>query len=130
MLQLRVCLNTLWEKLDVKYDGWAETMDPRHKVCVQKILTKLHNEGQIYKKQYKGYYSIRQEQFITDKERGEDGNFGSEWGEVEERDEENYYFKLSEHAEWLRSYVETHDDFVIFIDTKENAHTINGFSHP
>ncbi|MBT8037017.1 MAG: methionine--tRNA ligase [Verrucomicrobiae bacterium] len=103
----------LWEKLDVQYDGWAETVDDRHKACVQKILTRLHTEGQIYKKQYKGYYSVRQEQFLTDKERGEDGNFGPEWGEVEERDEENYYFKLSEHAAWLRQYVEANDDFVI-----------------
>jgi len=103
----------LWSKLNVNYDGWAETVDPRHKACVQKILTRLHDEGQIYKKQYQGFYSVRQEQFLTDKERGEDGEFGAEWGEVEERDEENYYFKLSEHAEWLRQYVETHDDFVI-----------------
>lgn len=103
----------LWEKLNVNYDGFAETMDERHRACVQKILNKLHDEGQIYKKQYKGYYSIRQEQFLTDKERGEDGEFGAEWGEVEERDEENYYFKLSDHADWLRSYVEAHDDFVI-----------------
>jgi methionyl-tRNA synthetase len=103
----------LWKKLNVHYDGWAETVDPRHKACVQKILTQLHEEGLIYKKQYKGYYSIRQEQFLTDKERDENGNFGSEWGEVEERDEENYYFKLSDQAEWLKNYVESHDDFVI-----------------
>ena len=103
----------LWDKLDVKYDGWAETMDERHKACVQKILSKLHAEGQIYKKQYKGYYSIRQEQFLTDKERDENGEFGAEWGEVEERDEENYYFKLSDHADWLRSHVEASEDFVI-----------------
>ena len=80
----------LWSKLNVRYDGWAETVDPRHKACVQKILTRLHDEGQIYKKQYKGFYSVRQEQFLTDKERGEDGEFGAEWVEVEERDEENY----------------------------------------
>ncbi len=103
----------LWDKLNVQYDGWAETTDQRHKTCVQKILTKLYEEGQIYKKQYKGFYSIRQEQFLTDKERGEDGEFGPEWGEVEERDEENYYFKLSDHAKWLEDYVQANDDFII-----------------
>jgi len=86
-----------------KNDGWAETTDERHKECVTDILTKLYNEGQIYKKQYKGFYSIKQEQFLTDKERDEEGNFGPEWGQVEERDEENYYFKLSEHVAWLRT---------------------------
>jgi len=103
----------LWDKLAVDYDGWAETMDDRHKVCVQKILQKLHDEGQLYKKAYKGFYSVRQEQFLTDKERGEDGEFGPEWGEVTEIEEENWYFKLSEHVEWMRGYVESNKDFVI-----------------
>ena len=38
---------------------------------------------------------MRQEQFLTDKERGPDGEFGPEWGEVEEREEENFYFRLT-----------------------------------
>lgn len=102
-----------WEKLGLGYDGWAETTNPLHKTCVQDILQKLYDEGQIYKQRYTGYYSIRQEQFLTDKERNENGEFGEEWGEVEERDEENYYFKLSDHVAWLKQYVETHDDFII-----------------
>ena len=102
-----------WKSLELEYDGWAETMDDNHKACVADILQKLYDQGQIYKKQYKGFYSIKQEQFLTDKERDEEGNFGSEWGEVEERDEENYYFKLSDHVEWLRNFVESNDKFII-----------------
>jgi len=104
---------TAWDKLGVDFDGWAETTNPLHKECVQQILQKLFDEGQIYKKQYKGFYSIRQEQFLTDKERNEKGEFGPEWGQVEERDEENYYFRLSDHVEWLRHFVETNDKFII-----------------
>ncbi len=99
----------LWEKLGLQYDGWAETTDERHKACVQKILTKLEAEGQLYKKAYKGFYSVRQEQFLTDKEKNEQGEFGSEWGEVVEIEEENWYFKLSEHTDWLRQTVENND---------------------
>lgn len=102
-----------WETLGLNYDGWAETTNEEHKQCVQDILQKLYDEGQIYKKQYKGWYSIRQEQFLTDKERNEDGEFGPEWGQVEERDEENYYFKLSEHVAWLREFAEKREDFII-----------------
>lgn len=91
----------LWKKLDVKYDGWAETIDPRHKKVVQGMLQRLFDEGQIYKDKQSGYYSIRQEQFLTDKERGPDGEFGPEWGQVEFREEENYYFKLNQHKDWL-----------------------------
>ena len=97
----------LLDALNISNDGWAETLDPQHKACVSKILTDLHDKGQLYKKSYKGFYSIRQEQFLTEQERNEDGNFGPEWGEVEEREEENWYFKLSEHTTWLREAVES-----------------------
>jgi methionyl-tRNA synthetase len=103
----------LWKKLDVKYDGWAATTEPLHKKCVQGILQRLYDQGQIYKDKQAGYYSIRQEQFLTDKERGPDGEFGPEWGEVEFREEENYYFKLSQHKDWLLSYIDNRKDAVI-----------------
>ncbi|QQL44549.1 methionine--tRNA ligase [Sulfuriroseicoccus oceanibius] len=102
----------LWETLDVKYDGWAATTDPRHATCVQAILQKLHDDGQLYKKSHQGFYSVRQEQFLTDRDRNEQGEFGPEWGEVQEVEEENWYFKLSDHVEWLRGFVESHPDFV------------------
>jgi methionyl-tRNA synthetase len=103
----------LWKKLDVKYDEWAETMSDRHKKVVQGILQRLFDAGQIYKDKQAGYYSIRQEQFLTDKERGANGEFGPEWGEVEFREEENYYFKLSQHKEWLLSYIDNRKDAVV-----------------
>jgi methionyl-tRNA synthetase len=103
----------LGKKLDVQYDDWAETISDRHKKVVRGILQRLFNEGQIYKDKQSGYYSVRQEQFLTDKERGPDGQFGPEWGEVEFREEENYYFKLNQHKEWLLSYLENRGDAVI-----------------
>jgi methionyl-tRNA synthetase len=103
----------LWEKLGISYDGWAATTDARHRKCVQRILQRLHDEGQLYKASYGGYYSVRQEQFLTDKERGADGEFGAEWGEVVYIEEENWYFKLAPHREWLISFVEGHPEFVV-----------------
>jgi methionyl-tRNA synthetase len=103
----------LSKKLDVQYDEWAETTSDRHKKVVQGILQRLFDEGQIYKDKQAGYYSVRQEQFLTDKERGSDGQFGPEWGEIEFREEENYYFKLSQHKEWLLRYLGKRKDAVI-----------------
>jgi methionyl-tRNA synthetase len=103
----------LWKKLDVKYDDWAETTSDRHKKVVRGILQRLFDEGQIYKDKQSGYYSVRQEQFLTDKERGPDGQFGPEWGEIEFREEENYYFRLSQHKEWLLRYLDNRADAVI-----------------
>ena len=102
----------MWRVLGVQYDGWAATTHPQHKAVVQAILAKLYDAGQIYKATHTGFYSVRQEQFLTDKERNEDGEFGPEWGLVEERTEENYYFRLSDHVGWLRDFVARHPTFV------------------
>ena len=96
----------LWDKLDVRYDAWAATTDPLHKKCVQRMLQRLFDQDQIYKDKQSGYYSVRQEQFLTDKERGPDGEFGPEWGQVEFRAEENYYFKLERHKQWLLDLID------------------------
>lgn len=102
----------LWEKLGLSHDGWAATTDPLHKGVVQAILQKLYDAGEIYKATHSGFYSVRQEQFLTDKERGEDGTFGPEWGEVTEITEENYYFRLAKHRDWLLAYIDSHPGFV------------------
>ncbi|EDY21920.1 methionyl-tRNA synthetase [Chthoniobacter flavus Ellin428] len=103
----------LWKKLEVEYDGWAATTDPKHKQCVRAILQRLWDDkgedGQskwLYKKSAGGYYSVRQEQFLTDKERGPDGEFGPEWGQVEFREEENFYFRLLPHKQWLLDLID------------------------
>jgi methionyl-tRNA synthetase len=103
----------LWKKLDIRYDEWAETTSDRHKKVVQGILQRLFDAGDIYKDKQSGYYSVRQEQFLTDKERDPDGQFGPEWGQVEFREEENYYFKLSQHKEWLLQYLDNRVEAVI-----------------
>jgi len=103
----------LAKKLDVRYDDWVETTSDRHKKVVRGILQRLFDAGQIYKDKQAGYYSVRQEQFLTDKERGAEGEFGPEWGQIEFREEENYYFKLSQYKEWLLQYLDNRPDAVI-----------------
>jgi methionyl-tRNA synthetase len=103
----------LWEKLEIQKDGWAETTDPRHKHAVRKVLQSLYERGELVKAKYSGYYSVRQEQFLTDKERNEAGEFGPEWGEVIFLEEQNWYFLLEKHKQWLLNFVETQPDFVI-----------------
>lgn len=109
----------LWKRLDVAPDGWVETTDVRHKRIVQDVLQQMHDEGLIYKKSLRGWYSVRQEQFLNEKDREADGTWGSQWGLVEEREEENYYFKLSQYTGWLREFLESHPDAVF----PPNRHT-------
>jgi methionyl-tRNA synthetase len=105
--------SALWEKLGVNYDGWAETTDKRHQACVGAILTDLKEQEQLYKKTHSGHYSVRQEQFLSDRDRDESGNFGPEWGEVVEIEEENWYFKLSDHTGWLKDFIEANPEIII-----------------
>src|SRR5437660_3615021 len=65
----------LWDKLDVRYDAWAATTDPLHKKCVQGMLQRLFVQDKICKDKQSGFYSVRQEQFTTDKEHGHDGEY-------------------------------------------------------
>ncbi|MFZ4484479.1 MAG: methionine--tRNA ligase [Chthoniobacterales bacterium] len=103
---------SLWSRLGISNDGWAETTDPRHVRAVQMVLQQLHDQGDLYKARHSGHYSVRQEQFLTDKERNATGEFGPEWGEVVFIEEENWYFRLSKYRPWLAEYLETHPDFV------------------
>jgi methionyl-tRNA synthetase len=105
---------SLWDVLGIRRDGWAATTDAKHQACVRALLTRLWEDRDpatgdsrwIYRDKRAGYYSVRQEQFLTDKERGPDGEFGPEWGEVEFREEENYYFRLEPQKQWLLDLID------------------------
>lgn len=102
----------LWASLDISHDAWIETTDERHKAVVRSLLQRLYDAGEITKGLYRGYYSVRQEQYITAKERREDGTFGPEWGEVVELEEENWYFHLKNHLPWLRQFLRSRPETV------------------
>ena len=106
-------------RLDVTNDDYVRTTQPRHKEVVQAILSKLYVEGQFYKAPYRGFYSTKEETFLTEKDRRPDGNFDPSYGDVVELVEENYYFKLKDHQQWLIDYIESHPDF-IFPENRKN----------
>ncbi len=105
-----------WEsfagKLNLSNKDFVRTTQARHKKVVQTILQKLHAEGHFYQSEYRGYYSTRQETFLTEKDRDEEGNFDPIYGEVVELVENNYYFKLGAHQQWLIDYIEEHPNFI------------------
>ena len=99
-------------RLGCTNDDFIRTTQPRHKAVVQAILAKLHREGHFYKSLYEGFYSAKEETFLTDKDRGPDGAFDAAYGEVVQLQEENYYFRLKEHQAWLIGHLEQNPDFV------------------
>jgi methionyl-tRNA synthetase len=109
-------LAATWEafakKLQLTNDDFVRTTSQRHKEVVQSILSRLHAEGHFYKDIYRGFYSTKEETFLTDKDRRADGTFDPSYGDVIELEEENYYFKLKAHQQWLIDYIEQNPSFV------------------
>lgn len=105
-----------WEnfaaKLGLTNDDFIRTTEPRHKDVVQASLAKVNEAGHIYKKTYEGFYSKKEETFLTEKDRRPDGTFDPFYGEVVKLTEDNYFFKLTERQQWLIDYIEANPSFV------------------
>lgn len=99
-------------RLDITNNDFVRTTQPRHKAVVQAMLTKLHAQGDLYKAPYRGWYSWKEETFLTEKDRRPDGTFDPSWGEVKELIEENWYFRMAKHQPWLIEYIEAKPTFV------------------
>ena len=99
-------------KLELTIDDFIRTTEARHKQVVQAILSRLYAEGFFYKAAYKGFYSVKEETFLTEKDRLPDGSFPASYGEVIELVEENIYFKLRDQQAWLIDYIEKNPGFI------------------
>ena len=72
---LAVDWKRLAQTLGLSNNDFVRTSEQRHKMAVQAILNKLNREGHFYKAEYRGFYSTRQETFLTEKDRRPDGTF-------------------------------------------------------
>ena len=100
------------KKLNISNDDFIRTTEERHKKVVRQLLQQLFDKGEIYKAEYKGFYSTRQEQFLQDKDRNPDGRWPEIFGEVTEITESNYFFKLRSYQDWLIEFLKKNEDFV------------------
>jgi methionyl-tRNA synthetase len=102
----------LASRLNLSHDDFIRTTEERHHRVVQAILAKLHREGQFRVGVYDGWYSTKEETFLTDKDRLQDGSFPAHYGEVIRLSERNYFFALRPHQEWLIEHIESHPGFI------------------
>ena len=98
--------------LNVSNDDFIRTTEERHKSVVRALLQQLYDKGEIYKAEYKGFYSTRQEQFLQDKDRNPDGTWPEIFGDVTEISESNYFFKLRHYQDWLIEFLKSNEGFV------------------
>ncbi len=110
--QLAVTWEAFVKELGLSNNDFIRTSSDRHKAVVARILNRLHDAGHFYKGDYQGYYSAKEETFLTERDRGPDGSFDPKYGEVTELVEQAYYFKLGEHQQWLIDHIEANPSFV------------------
>ena len=101
----------LWAKLNIRYDYFIRTTDDYHVKAVQALIAKLHKDGKIYKKIYKGWFCVPCETFWSGTQ-APDGICPDCKRPLEKLDESNYFFKMSEYQNWLIEYINAHPDFI------------------
>ena len=100
-----------WKMLDISYDDFIRTTEPRHKRGVQAFWQNLHDAGYLYQGNYEGWYCVPDETYWTD-EQLEDGKCPQCGREVQHIREDNWFFKLSEFGDRLLAYYEANPEFV------------------
>jgi methionyl-tRNA synthetase len=110
--QMSAHFQRLHESLGVESSHFVRTTAESHKLVVREWLQKLHDKGEIFFQEHEGFYSVRQEQFVTEKDKV-DGQWPEIFGEVIETKEPNYYFRLEPYRQQLLKYIEDHPDWIV-----------------
>jgi methionyl-tRNA synthetase len=101
-----------WAALDVTFDDFIRTTQPRHVETVRELLERFNAAGDLYKSKYEGWYCVGCEAFIPEKDLvdGECANHGKkpEW-----ITEENWFFRLSKYTEALKEHYAANPRFVV-----------------
>ncbi|MEX0934144.1 MAG: methionine--tRNA ligase [Candidatus Paceibacterota bacterium] len=102
----------LKEKLNLSYDNFLRTTLPEHAKAAQEMWRRCNEKGDIYKKKYKGKYCVGDEMFVRESDLIEGKCPNHPNMELQEIEEENYFFKFSNYREALLEYL-TRDGVII-----------------
>ncbi len=97
---------SLRDPLALSFDDFIRTSsDPRHRAGVERLWERCAASGDLYRKHYEGLYCVGCEQFYPPGELTPDGRC-PEHGTVPQLvAEENWFFRLSRHADRLRDLI-------------------------
>ncbi|MBQ3547638.1 MAG: methionine--tRNA ligase [Clostridia bacterium] len=120
-------IKAVWQSLNTDYDKFIRTTDADHELAVQKIFTKLYEQGDIYKGHYEGKYCVPCESFFTPSQLV-DGKCPDCGREVIDSKEEAYFLRLSKYQDKLLEYYEQNPNFIMPESRKNEM--INNFLKP
>ena len=103
----------LWDDFGICYDQFIRTTDDKHKLGVQAAFSKMHENGDIYKGEYEGYYCVSCETFFTEKQLI-DNEFCPDCGKTTRVvKEESYFFALSKYEKKLLDWYENNPNCIL-----------------
>jgi methionyl-tRNA synthetase len=102
----------VWRRLDISFDDFIRTTEPRHKVGVQELVRRMSAAGDIYEGHYEGWYCVSCEAFKQEKDLI-DGLCPIHRTKPEWLREKNYFFRLSKYTDALRRHFADHTDFTV-----------------
>ncbi len=92
----------LLSALNVRYDRFIRTDDPEHVQMAQALWRTCEVNGDIYKKTYRAWYNVKQEEFLGSADEVSDpATFGIDVSFIELIEEENYFFAQSKYTEQI-----------------------------
>ncbi len=99
------------EKLNISYDKFMRTTDPRHHAASVKLWQAMEAAGDLYLDRYEGWYSVRDEAFYDEKElvAGEGGKLSPQGTPVEWTVEKTWFFRLARYEDRLLDLCENSD---------------------
>jgi methionyl-tRNA synthetase len=100
-----------WAHLNISFDDFIRTTEPRHKAAVQAMVQKSFDNGDIYDGVYEGWYCVSCEEFKPEKSLT-DGLCPVHQTKPEWIKEKNYFFKLSKYRDAILAHYAAHPEFV------------------
>ncbi len=112
--EMAVRAKKLWKFLNISYDDFIRTTEPRHTETVRFVFSKLIKSGDIYPGVYEGPYCIHCESFYTENQVREAGGNCPECGRpiTKIKKEEAFFFRLSKYREKLLEHYEKNPEFL------------------
>ena len=100
-----------WDELGLRYDRFIRTTDEDNTRAATHFMQTLYDRGEIEFRDYSGLYCIGCERYLTGRELT-DGKCEQHQTEPEQRSEANYFFKMTQHFDWLTEVLEQQPELV------------------
>lgn len=111
--RMEVEFTRTWRHLDVSYDDFIRTTEPRHTAGVNEIVNRIHAAGDIYEGSYEGWYcdgceAFKQEKDLVDGRCPLHPTTFLQWIK-----EKNHFFRLSKYQQPLLEHFAEHPEFLV-----------------